>query len=387
MRKFLLFIFMCLMVIPVKGLEADVTYKYKYYRLNKILGPMVYKDEVNNEFPFIDENNFVQTDFSDISINKPPVKDGRNIFEYDGFHYSEELKINIIEIKATSNFNIKNINFISNGENLDYEILDKVSENDKSAVYKLNKEYYLDELIVTGNSGTYGNNFIFNFKHDEILVSKIESSYAPNYNFKRSADFGFITSDGYQDVYSLEKLKENNHIKYVGEVKLYNYKDTKYQSYKLEKEYYDEYLESPFKDYIYRDDNDFIVIDNSDEDLSIEESNDSLSTTENSDEKFSDINSTKSEIKTLNVPKVEKISNGLNKQNNSANDYMENNNMDNTLEKVTQYKPILNLNKTKTASNSLVTENHLYDVFKLLILIILLIITIRLKNKVKKYYR
>ena len=77
----------------------------------------------------------------------------------------------------------------------------------------------------------------------------------------------------------------------------------------------------------------------------------------------------------------------MNKQNNSANDYMENNNMDNTLEKVTQYKPILNLNKTKTASNSLVTENHLYDVFKLLILIILLIITIRLKNKVKEYYR
>lgn len=387
MRKFLLFIFLCLMVIPVKGLEADTTYMYKYYRLNKILGPMVYKDEINDEFPFIDENDFIQTDFSEFSINKPMFREGRNIFEYEGFRYSEELKINYVEIEVTNNFDFKNISFILNGENLDYEILDNISDNYKSKIYKLEKECYLNELTVSGNTGAYRNDFVFKFKHDDNLVSEIKSSYPANYNFKRSADFGFITSEGYEDVYSLEKLAENEHIKYVGEVKLYNYRDTKYQSYKLEKEYYDEYLESPFEDYIYRDDNDFIIIDNSDEDLSIEESNDSLSTTENSDEKFSDINSTKSEIKTLNVPKVEKISNGLNKQNNSANDYMENNNMDNTLEKVTQYKPILNLNKTKTSSNSLVTKSHLYDLFKLLILIILLIITIRLKNKVKEYYR
>ena len=364
------------MVIPVKGLEADTTYMYKYYRLNKILGPMVYKDEINDEFPFIDENDFIQTDFSEFSINKPMFREGRNIFEYEGFRYSEELKINYVEIEVTNNFDFKNISFILNGENLDYEILDNISDNYKSKIYKLEKECYLNELTVSGNTGAYRNDFVFKFKHDDNLVSEIKSSYPANYNFKRSADFGFITSEGYEDVYSLEKLAENEHIKYVGEVKLYNYRDTKYQSYKLEKEYYDEYLESPFEDYIYRDDNDFIIIDNSD---------DSLSIVENSNESFSNTNPT--EIKTLETTKVEKISNNLNKKSNSANESAKNNYINSAFEKVIKHKPILNLNKTKTSSNSLVTKSHLYDLFKLLILIILLIITIRLKNKVKEYYR
>ena len=60
MKKFLFLVFLLMLVVPVKGLENDgtVVRKYKYYRLNKVLGPIVLKDEVSDKFPLIDENQY-----------------------------------------------------------------------------------------------------------------------------------------------------------------------------------------------------------------------------------------------------------------------------------------------------------------------------------------
>ena len=81
MKKVLLFVFMFLLAFPVKGLENDINTirKYKYYRLNKVMGPMVLKNKVNNEYPLIDEKNYILDDLSELSVDKPSEMDGRKI--------------------------------------------------------------------------------------------------------------------------------------------------------------------------------------------------------------------------------------------------------------------------------------------------------------------
>ncbi len=54
MKKILLIVFLCVLTVPVYGLE---NIKYKYYRLNKVEGPLVFKGEASEDFPMIDENN------------------------------------------------------------------------------------------------------------------------------------------------------------------------------------------------------------------------------------------------------------------------------------------------------------------------------------------
>ena len=102
MKKILLFVFMMLVLIPVHGLESNNTIrKYKYYRLNEVLGPMVFKNEVTDEFPLINENNYIEGELSELSTERPLKQDGRKIYEYDAFHYSKVLSVNKIEIKVS----------------------------------------------------------------------------------------------------------------------------------------------------------------------------------------------------------------------------------------------------------------------------------------------
>ena len=114
MKKVLLIVFMFVLTIPVYGLE---NVKYKYYRLNRVNGPLVFKNEVNEEFPLIDEENPIKGELSELSLEKPELKDGREIYEYDGYHYLQIPLIDEIEIRTDSLSSISQIRIsLLNGE-------------------------------------------------------------------------------------------------------------------------------------------------------------------------------------------------------------------------------------------------------------------------------
>ena len=380
MKKVLLFVFMFLLAFPVKGLENDMNTirKYKYYRLNKVMGPMVLKNEVNNEYPLIDEKNYILDDLSELSVDKPSEMDGRKIYEYDGFHYLKIPGVNSLVITPEHDTILYDIEIKkTNGESI-YKSEDIL--NNISKTYKLNEDINLNDLVVEckGGDNRESQLFTIDFKYDDKIIGKLGvNSFLNNIAvYGRQSE---IKKDAYENIYSLTELSLNDYLIYNGQVKLYQYQDYKYQSYRLDKEYYNEYLTEPFEDYIYRDENDFIDVpintvdnieDNIEESITEPVSNDSLKQVSVSKE--NNVN------KTIDNNTVSK------KIQESHKNILETPAQSKSVAPV-QYAQTLKINKN-TPSNKM-TDNNVYYYFLLAILIILLIIAFKIRNKLKEYQR
>ena len=380
MKKVLLFVFMFLLAFPVKGLENDMNTvrKYKYYRLNKVMGPMVLKNEVNNKYPLIDEKNYILDDLSKLSVDKPSEMDGRKIYEYDGFHYLKIPGVNSLVITPEHDTILYDIEIKkTNGESI-YKSEDIL--NNISKTYKLNEDINLNDLVVEckGGDNRESQLFTIDFKYDDKIISKLGvNSFLNNIAvYGRQSE---IKKDAYENIYSLTELSLNDYLIYNGQVKLYQYQDYKYQSYRLDREYYNEYLTEPFEDYIYRDENDFIDVpintvdnieDNIEESITEPVSNDSLKQVSVSKE--NNVN------KTIDNNTVSK------KIQESHKNILETPAQSKSVAPV-QYAQALKINKN-TPSNKM-TDNNVYYYFLLAILIILLIIAFKIRNKLKEYQR
>ena len=380
MKKVLLFVFMFLLAFPVKGLENDMNTvrKYKYYRLNKVMGPMVLKNEVNNEYPLIDEKNYILDDLSKLSVDKPSEMDGRKIYEYDGFHYLKIPGVNSLVITPEHDTILYDIEIKkTNGESI-YKSEDIL--NNISKTYKLNEDINLNDLVVEckGGDNRESQLFTIDFKYDDKIIGKLGvNSFLNNIAvYGRQSE---IKKDAYENIYSLTELSLNDYLIYNGQVKLYQYQDYKYQSYRLDREYYNEYLTEPFEDYIYRDENDFIDVpintvdnieDNIEESITEPVSNDSLKQVSVSKE--NNVN------KTIDNNTVSK------KIQESHKNILETPAQSKSVAPV-QYAQALKINKN-TPSNKM-TDNNVYYYFLLAILIILLIIAFKIRNKLKEYQR
>ena len=373
MKKILLFVFMMLVLIPVHGLESNNTIrKYKYYRLNEVLGPMVFKNEVTDEFPLINENNYIEGELSELSTERPLKQDGRKIYEYDGFHYSKVLSVNKIEIKVSKGYMLSDVVIESINGKIDYENNDdnNILTSDKIVTYKLKEATDLKNLIIRckGIGDTDKYLFTIVFKHDDKTVSEIGAGvYLEDIViYGKNAP---IRTNAYENIYSLEKLDDSNLI-YKGTVKLYQYQDYKYQSYRLEREYYNEYLSEPIEDYIYRDDNDYIdIIENNLFEETI--TNNNLITDDFINEQ----------------PVVKKTSNDV-KENISLtpkNDVTKSSKDNSNVQLPIQYDNVLKISN-KTSANK-IKDKKIYYYFILVILVVLLLIALRIKNKLKKCYR
>lgn len=373
MKKILLFVFMMLVLIPVHGLESNNTIrKYKYYRLNEVLGPMVFKNEVTDEFPLINENNYIEGELSELSTERPLKQDGRKIYEYDGFHYSKVLSVNKIEIKVSKGYMLSDVVIESINGKIDYENNDdnNILTSDKIVTYKLKEATDLKNLIIRckGIGDTDKYLFTIVFKHDDKTVSEIGAGFYSEdiVIYGKNAP---IRTNAYENIYSLEKL-DNSNLIYKGTVKLYQYQDYKYQSYRLEREYYNEYLSEPIEDYIYRDDNDYIdIIENNLFEETI--TNNNLITDDFINEQ----------------PVVKKTSNDV-KENISLtpkNDVTKSSKDKSNVQLPIQYDNVLKISN-KTSANK-VKDKKIYYYFILVILVVLLLIALRIKNKLKKCYR
>ena len=371
MKKFLFLVFLLMLVVPVKGLENDesVVRKYKYYRLNKVLGPIVLKSEINDEFPLIDEEQYFEGELSELSPNKPLEQSGRKLYEYDGYHYLKTPQINTIEIKMSSDGIIGNIKIKNSNKEIAYESSHDSLTGNSSVRYDLKGNYNLSDLAITGqceDDKDIHSLYIY-FKQDDKLVSEL-SALTFSKDIILYGNASKIKLNAYDDIYSLDKIDSTANLTYKGEVKLYQYQDYKYQSYKLEKEYYDQYLTEPFEDYIYKDEKDYIdvpVINNvfNQTDLIKEQP-----IAEESNEVIPESN----EISFMNVktPALENTSKDKSSQ----------------VTLPTQYQHVLKVDNKKTTSD-VASTNYFYDYLKIAILIILLILTLKLKNKVKEYSR
>ena len=375
MKKILLFVFMMLVLIPVHGLESNNTIrKYKYYRLNEVLGPMVFKNEVTDEFPLINENNYIEGELSEVSTERPLKQGGRKIYEYDGFHYSKVLSVNKIEIKVSKGYMLSDVIIESINGKIDYENNDdnNILTSDKIVTYKLKEATDLKNLIIRckGIGDTDKYLFTIVFKHDDKTVSEIGAGvYSEDIViYGKNAP---IRTNAYENIYSLEKLDDSNLI-YKGTVKLYQYQDYKYQSYRLEREYYNEYLSEPIEDYIYRDDNDYIdIIENNLFEETMTNKNNNLITDDFINEQ----------------PVVKKTSNGV-KENISLtpkNDVTKSSKDKSNVQLPIQYDNVLKISN-KTSANK-VKDKKIYYYFILVILVVLLLIALRIKNKLKECYR
>ena len=374
MKKFLLVVFLLVLTVPVYGLENSI--KYKYYRLNKVMGPLVFKDDISEEFPLIDEANPVKTKLSELSINKPMEKDGREIYEFDGYHYLKVPMIDSLEIVVGSNSNIYNIDITSvNGE------IEFKSDNDGSLDSNETGNFSfsptnINDLIINLQTGG-GDNFHFvtlYFKSNNVIVSSLKTSARPSANHTFKGTQSILQEKSFENVYFTDEQNDDNLI-YQGQVKLYQYFDYQYQSYKLEKEYYPDYLNEPFEDYIYRDDNDYIieeVLDNDNESTSISASN--IPDTKTVDN---------GEVKNL-VKKIENKNQFLDKK---IPEVIVDNDVPNiNKEKPKQYQSVLKMDNNKTISNK-VDNSKMYTYFILVILVILLLLMLKVRNRLKNSFR
>ena len=374
MKKFLLVVFLLVLTVPVYGLENSI--KYKYYRLNKVMGPLVFKDDISEEFPLIDEANPVKTKLSELSINKPMEKDGREIYEFDGYHYLKVPMIDSLEMVVGSNSNIYNIDITSvNGE------IEFKSDNDGSLDSNETGNFSfsptnINDLIINLQTGG-GDNFHFvtlYFKSNNVIVSSLKTSARPSANHTFKGTQSILQEKSFENVYFTDEQNDDNLI-YQGQVKLYQYFDYQYQSYKLEKEYYPDYLSEPFEDYIYRDDNDYIieeVLDNDNESTSISASN--IPDTKTVDN---------GEVKNL-VKKIENKNQFLDKK---IPEVIVDNDVPNiNKEKPKQYQSVLKMDNNKTISNK-VDNSKMYTYFILVILVILLLLMLKVRNRLKNSFR
>lgn len=370
MKKFLLFVFMFMLVMPVNGLEKENTIrKYKYYRLEKVDGPYVLKTEVNDEYPLIDEENYIEGSLSEFSTDKPEEKEGRKIYEYDGFHYLKLLEANKVEIKVDDGYALKNISIRDSDGDANYNNKDeKVINGGSTKIYELNELYDFRDLTIKAQPGNDKDMQVFyvRFMYNDKIISEIAiSTFSKNINIS-GRFYGNIKDDAYEDIYTLNEVDDD--LIYKGPVKLYQYQDYKYQSYKLVRDYYDEYLTEPFENYIYKDEEDFIdVITNN----TVDSNSNELVLLNN---KVNEDIPVKKESKEITNTNNEPIKKEIKESVSSSSK----NNIP------TQSGKVINI-KSKPLTNKTNNKN-VYYYFLLVILIILLLLAIKYKNELKKQY-
>lgn len=301
MKKILLIFLLLLTCGQAYALENDGRL-FKYYKINKVLGE--YKDlDDNNLF---DLNDFKKSKLSDVSVNKPELKNGRNIYEYDGYHYLETLKVNCIRFTASNMDKITNLTVGDGKGELSFE---KTLDNDVLLI-SLDGEYNLNDLYLSFKSGKDSSHEIkIEFLNNDIVISCVASwVYSDVFAYFMGKDYP-IYPEAYKDVYSKELL-DDNYLTFVGKVKLYDYEDYQYRTYKLEKEYYSDYLKAPFGEYVYKDESDYIdCLNNS---YNVENNNDNVPSGNVSEKKLNyvkssldngNFNNKKTEDKTLSPSK------------------------------------------------------------------------------------
>jgi len=284
MKKFLVIFFMLFFIDGVQALEyseysdfseysdsyirsdelTDVKTerRYKYYKLEKVLGD--YGENNSLGYQFIDKDDYIYTDYSDVSLDKPEEKEGRIIENIPGVHYKKAKDVSFIKIEAVmANMTLSDIDIMYKGEKIDYEsennILNENVEISKGRYIKFNfkEKLELRYLTLSFNIVKWGSN--------EGALHIYSGDGVKDYTMDRPTLVGkegtwkgidstcYAEPKIFEDFYSEEHISGSNIFQFVKEVTLYKYKDILYRNYNLNRVYYDDYLTMPYEEYIYMD--------------------------------------------------------------------------------------------------------------------------------------
>ena len=371
---------MLLLVVPVKGLEND-NIKYKYYRLNKVMGPLVLKGETNEEFPFTDEENPIKSELSDFLGEKPLEKEGRKIYEYDGYHYLKIPKIDAIEILMGPNYTISDIDIMTVNGDIGFKSDNDgyLSDGDRGNFW-LDEGVNLEDLIIrltTSKEGEF-HSFAVYFKSEGKIVSELSVSVISDFTTNIYGTQSVLDTGRLESVYFPSKQDDVN-LMYKGACKIYQFFDYKYQSYKLEREYYPEYLSEPIGEYIYRDESDYIIESPTQSESTLEDSNEGLNSLESTADAHTLVNNF-SEAKSVKKKTENEVSNE-----NKKSIFKDEVSSEEKSIKPQQYQSVLKMKNNETFSNGKINKTYTY--FVLVILIILLLLMLKIRNKLKNEYR
>lgn len=239
--------------------DVKIERRYKYYKLEKELGN--YGKE-NPNYPLIDKEDYIYTEYSKPTLEKPEEKEDRIIETINGYHYKKIKDINYIKLEATmADLIIENLKVIYKEKELEYEIETKKVEGNK-----IKQDGYI-KICLKEPIDISQTILVFDTKEKSdkegilyIKIGKDQEQYAYTlFQFPENKTLNLDCVDFpanqkvFEDYYSETELKTGRAIKKIKEVTLYKYKDKQYRNYKLNKIYLDKYLIKPYEDYIYKD--------------------------------------------------------------------------------------------------------------------------------------
>ncbi len=272
-------------------IDVKEVYKYKYYKEVKEFGDYYIEGHNEEQFPYIDRSDFIISDYTPFSDEKPLEEKGRELKTRNVYHYSNMKKIRYIHLTdfwgTRDQLNINEIIIRSNSEYLPYNLYcegcsegfyEKVSNKEVKTEnsYVLHggyiridlRNYYdlsdLEIRIYITDLGTSEKGFQISTSREQDLNHKI---------FNTIKERQFFTNENISDfktvVYKLDQLQWvepeweetlktydemlPSSTRMVDKKEEYSYRDTYYKYYNLNKKYADGYyLDSPI-DYPLKD--------------------------------------------------------------------------------------------------------------------------------------
>ena len=244
--------------------------RYKYYKLVKEYGPYEKENTINENYPYIDYDDYKYTDESEYLDEKPEEEKGRKIVTHTLYHHLKADDITYVKLYNSSyqnvNLSYSNLSVIYKDKSLNYNVTYKnANENTINAQGEITLNFtenidvrYLNILFTIFSSSDNETDLYVTLGNSKRKVG--QGIYVIKAN-ARNIDYDAINMDTFSnafvDYYSDKIEKITPTIHYQAPVTKYTYKDTLYRKYNLVREYSNDYLIESIEDYIYKDEDNY----------------------------------------------------------------------------------------------------------------------------------
>lgn len=283
-------------VISSDLIDVETEKRYRWYKTDRVDGDYSIEGNNNPLFPFIDKDNYYETDFSLYSLNEPDSIPNRIIENKKIYSYKQIKPIRYIYLmrvgNLTGSFYISELNVYVDDQKINYSYYCGRCSN--------NFEYYINNENIYENNVYIYNNMEFRIdlngyydaskirielylfdqsianKNYQLILSPYFNLSAPQYFYKEFSeqfycnnisevkhfsyliDSSWLKEPEWFDWKESEEIVINSFTTEVKQQTLYRYKDIFYRYYQINKIYYDDkyYLDTPAEGYQH-DENDY----------------------------------------------------------------------------------------------------------------------------------
>ena len=252
-------------------------YRYKFYEEQKIYSNAYYVEDLNDpSYPY-KSNDFIETDYTDWSKERPKEEKGRIIKTKEMYEYAKALPIRYLyfyDIMGSNDaLRFLEVKVYSEGKDIAYTLectncknKEKIMDNqfDQGYTSVLNQDtFILDlkgnydleklklEVYLTDNYGTDKSTLKISALDDQKQVLKNYTDVYLESNMYNTEDSGYRFNidlkDYLKDLYyekqkiTTEEKIEEEEYKLISQYTLYAYKDIKYKYYRMDRNYLEGY--------------------------------------------------------------------------------------------------------------------------------------------------